>query len=62
MRLIVLVDPKTFLPVSERQVDVALPGHPTTVESNLINYRRLSAGELDPKLLSPPSIRALECT
>jgi hypothetical protein len=51
MRLVVLVDPKTFLPVSERQVDVALPGHPTTVESNLISYRRLSAGELDPKLL-----------
>jgi hypothetical protein len=44
-RLIVLVDPKTFLPVNERQIDVALPGHPTVVESNLLSYRRYGGGE-----------------
>jgi hypothetical protein len=41
MRLVVLVNPNTFLPVSERQVDVALPGRPTIVESNLISYRNI---------------------
>jgi hypothetical protein len=50
MRLIVLVDPKTFLPVSERQVDVALAGHPTIVESNLISYRHVIGGEAAGKL------------
>lgn len=50
MRLIVLVDPKTFLPVSERQVDVALPGRPTMVESNLIGYRHIPGGEPASKL------------
>jgi hypothetical protein len=50
VRLVVLVDPKTFLPVSERQIDVALPGHPTVVESNLVSYRHLPAGESDGKL------------
>lgn len=49
-RLIVLVDPKTFLPVSERQVDVALPGRPTIVESNLISYRNIVGGEPATKL------------
>jgi hypothetical protein len=49
-RLIVLVDPKTFLPLSERQIDVALPGHPTVVESNLVSYRHLPAGESEGKL------------
>lgn len=44
-RLIVLVDPKTFLPVSERQIDVALPGHPIVVESNLLSYHRYGGGE-----------------
>jgi hypothetical protein len=44
-RLIVLVDPKTFLPVIERQIDVALPGHPTVVESNLLGYRHYNGGE-----------------
>jgi hypothetical protein len=49
-RLVVLVDPETFLPVSERQIDVALPGHPTLVESNLIRYRRLSPTASEPRL------------
>ena len=41
-RLIVLVNPKTFLPVAERQVNVSVPGHPRVlVESNLVRYRRL---------------------
>jgi hypothetical protein len=43
--LVVLVDPKTFLPVSVRQIDLALPGHPTVVESDLLSYRHLSLGE-----------------
>jgi hypothetical protein len=38
-RLIVLVDPHTFLPVFERQIDIALPGHPAIVESELLSYR-----------------------
>lgn len=44
-RLIVLVDPKTFLPVTERQIDIALPGHPTVVESNLLSYGRYAGTE-----------------
>jgi hypothetical protein len=38
-KLIVLVDPKTSLPVAERQIDTALPGRPTLVESDLLSYR-----------------------
>lgn len=38
-RLIVLVDPHTFLPVFERQIDIDLPGHPAIVESELLSYR-----------------------
>jgi hypothetical protein len=49
-KLIVLVDPKTFLPVSERQIDVALPRHPTIVESNLVSYRTVEGGEPASKL------------
>lgn len=49
-RLIVLVDPKTFLPVSERQLDIALPGRPTIVESNLLSYRHLTRSESEGKL------------
>jgi hypothetical protein len=49
-KLIVLVDPKTFLPVSERQVDVALPGRPTIVESNLVSYRNIEGSEPASKL------------
>jgi hypothetical protein len=49
-RLIVLVDPKTFLPVTERQIDTALPGHPTVVESNLLSYGRYAGTESEGKL------------
>jgi hypothetical protein len=49
-KLIVLVDPKTFLPVNERQVDVALPGHPTLVESNLLSYGRYVGGQSEGRL------------
>ncbi len=42
-RLILLVDPRTFLPVFERQIDVALPGHPPIVESELLGYRTVAA-------------------
>jgi hypothetical protein len=42
-RLIVLVDPHTFLPVFERQIDIALPGHPVIVESQLLSYRTVLA-------------------
>ncbi len=49
-RLIVLVDPKTFLPVSERQIDIALPGHPTMVESNLLSYGRYAGTESEGSL------------
>jgi hypothetical protein len=41
-RLIVLVDPHTFLPVFERQIDIALPGHPAMVESELLSYRTVA--------------------
>lgn len=49
-RLVVLVDPKTFLPIVERQIDVALPGHPTLLESDLISYRRLAPSAGNGKL------------
>lgn len=49
-RLIVLVDPKTFLPVIERQVDTALPGHPTVVESKLLSYGRYAGMESEGRL------------
>jgi hypothetical protein len=48
--LVVLVDPKTFLPIVERQLDIAAPGHPVTVESDLLSYRRVPAGEAATKL------------
>lgn len=48
--LVVLVDPKTFLPVSVRQNDLELPGHPTVVESNLVSYRHTVGGEPESKL------------
>lgn len=61
MRLVVLVDPKTFLPIVERVVDAALPGHPTALESDLLSYRRLPSGQSAANLLSvaaqhPPRI------
>ncbi len=42
-RLIVLVDPRSFLPVAEMQLDVSDPAHPyLVVESRLVSYRRLA--------------------
>jgi hypothetical protein len=38
---IVLVDPHTYLPVVERQVNLTRAGHPTMIESRLTSYRRL---------------------
>ncbi len=49
-RLVVLVAPKTFLPIVERVIDVALPGRPVALESNLLGYRRLPPGEGNDKL------------
>jgi hypothetical protein len=49
-KLIVLVDPKTFLPVTERQIDIALPGHPTVVESDLLSYRHYAGGQSEGRL------------
>jgi hypothetical protein len=48
--LVVLVDPKTFLPVSVRQKDLELRGHPVVVESNLVSYRHVVGGEPEGKL------------
>jgi hypothetical protein len=62
-RLVVLVDPKTFLPIVERQIDVALSGHPTVSESDLLSYRQLPAGAGHGKLFEltaqHPSARVL---
>lgn len=50
MRLVVLVDPHTFLPIVVRQLDTFLPGHPTTVESDTLSYRILPEGATNEKL------------
>ncbi len=39
--LVVLVDPTTFRPLVQQQINLALPDHPVTVESQLVGYRRL---------------------
>ncbi|HEY5285729.1 MAG TPA: hypothetical protein VIJ50_01320 [Solirubrobacteraceae bacterium] len=49
-RLVVLVDPKTFLPVFERQIDVAQAGHPVVVENDLLSYRHYAGGESEGRL------------
>jgi hypothetical protein len=41
---VVLVDPTTYLPVVERQVDLTRTGHPTMLETRLIGYRRVPRG------------------
>jgi hypothetical protein len=41
---VVLVDPTTYLPVVERQIDLTRPGHPTMLETRLIRYRRVPRG------------------
>jgi hypothetical protein len=50
--LIVLVDPNTFLPISERQINLYLPGHPVASESDLVRYRRLPRDASSEDLLS----------
>ncbi len=49
-RLVVLVDPKTFLPIVERVIDAALPGHPAALETSLLSYRRLPSSDGSDKL------------
>jgi hypothetical protein len=49
-QFVVLVDPHTFLPVYTRLVNLALPGHPTVSESELISYRTLASNNVDEKL------------
>jgi len=39
------VDPHTFLPVYTRLINLALPGHPTIYETELLGYRTLPAGD-----------------
>ncbi len=64
-RLIVLVDPKTFLPVTEMQIDVGERGHPRVlVESNLLSYRQLPVGgpglEIFDLVAQHPGARVIE--
>lgn len=42
-RIIVFVDPRTYLPVIERQINLIVPGHPVQAETQLLSYRRLPA-------------------
>ena len=60
-RLVMLADPKTFLPVIERQIDVAQAGHPVIVENDLLSYRHYPGGESEGRLfdlaLQRPSAR-----
>ncbi len=41
---VILVDPITYLPVIERQVDLTRAGHPAILETRLVHYRRVPAG------------------
>ncbi len=49
--VVVLVDPQTYLPVIERQINLAATGHPVEAESVLVSYRRLPAGAASEGLL-----------
>jgi hypothetical protein len=51
LALIVLVDPRTYLPVVQRTVELLRPGHPTQSESDLVSYRRLPSGPAGEALL-----------
>lgn len=48
---VVLVDPRTYLPVVEREVNLKRPGHPTIAETRLLRYRRLPPGPSSEALL-----------
>jgi hypothetical protein len=41
---VILVDPATYLPVIEREVDLTRAGQPTILETRLIHYRRIAPG------------------
>jgi len=64
--LVVLVDPNTFLPVIERQIDLQLPGHPIQKESSLVGYRHLPNSAASEALLDlaalHPSARVITTT
>jgi hypothetical protein len=49
--LVVLVDPSTFLPVIQREIRLRVPGHPVTMETQLVSYRRLPADAASEALL-----------
>lgn len=51
-RLVVLVAPKTFLPIVERVIDAALPGRPIALENDLLSYRHLPSAQSAANLLS----------
>jgi hypothetical protein len=49
-RYYVLVDPHTFLPVYTRLINLALPGHPTIYETELLSYQTLPAGDTNQRV------------
>lgn len=59
----VLVDPHTFLPVYTRLINLALPGHPTVYESELLSYRTLPSTTVNERVfdlvLQHPGARVL---
>jgi hypothetical protein len=54
---VVLVDPHTYLPVVERQVNLTRAGHPTMIESRLTRYRRLSRTASSERLVLLSTVR-----
>ncbi len=48
---VILVDPITYLPVIERQVDLTRAGHPAILETRLIHYRRVPQGPTAKRLV-----------
>lgn len=54
---VVLVDPHTYLPLVERQVNLTRPGHPTMIESRLTRYRRLSRTASTERLVLLSTVR-----
>lgn len=62
----VLVDPHTFLPVYTRLINLALAGHPTIYESELLSYRTLPSTPANEKLfdltLQHPEARVVSQT
>lgn len=52
---VVLVDPSTYLPVVQRQIDLLRAGHPVVAESELVAYRRLGEDPQSQALLEVSS-------